>query len=495
MRTPLVLAMAAAMLGCGRTGDRIRTVELPGTSPLVSFRIVFLTGAASDPEGKQGLAHLTAAMLAQGGTRGRSYQQILDEMFPMATAVRFQVDKEMTTFSAVTHVDNLERFYGLLREMLLEPGWREEDLKRLREQTINFLRVTLRGNNEEELAKEVLYNEIYRGHPYGHHNAGAVAALERITRDDLQRFYADQYTQSRLILGVAGGYPKDFPARLKRDFARLAAGTPAPRERPAPAKVEGVQVRLIEKETRSVAYSIGFPIAVKRGDPDYLPLLLMQAYFGPHRTSGGRLFRRMRTERGLNYGDYVYIEYFPRGMFQFEPDPNLARPQQIFQIWIRPVEPATAHFALRLALWELDKLIREGIPPEEFEQARRYLTKYVNLLLKTKDAELGYAIDSLYYGTPDYLSYVRDGINKLTLDEVNAAIRRHLRTRDLYIVGVTARASELADRLASEAPSPMRYNAPKPPDLLKEDKEVERFRLGIDRANIRIVPVEQVFEQ
>lgn len=495
MRTPLVLAMAAAMLSCGRTGDRIRTLELPGTSPLVSFRIVFLTGAASDPEGKQGLAHLTAAMLAKGGTRRRSYQQILDEMFPMATAVRFQVDKEMTTFSAVTHVDNLERFYGLLREMLLEPGWREEDLKRLRDETINFLRVSLRGNNEEELAKEVLYNEIYRGHPYGHHNAGAVAALERITLEDLRRFYEAEYTQARLILGVAGGYPKDFPARLKRDFARLAAGTPAPRERPAPAKVEGVQVRLIEKETRSVAYSIGFPIAVKRGDPDYLPLLLMQAYFGPHRTSGGRLFRRMRTERGLNYGDYVYIEYFPRGMFQFEPDPNLARPQQIFQIWIRPVEPATAHFALRLALWELDKLIREGIPPEEFEQARRYLAKYVNLLLKTKDAELGYAIDSLYYGTPDYLSYVRDGINKLTLDEVNAAIRRHLRTRDLYIVGVTARASELADRLASEAPSPMRYNAPKPPELLKEDKEVERFRLGIDRANIRIVPVEQVFEQ
>jgi len=495
MRTSLVLAMAAAMLGCGRPGDRIRTVELPGASPLVSFRIVFLTGAASDPEGKQGLANLTAAMLAQGGTSRRSYQEILDEMFPMATEVRYQVDKEMTTFSAVTHVDNLERFYALLREMLLEPGWREEDLKRLREQTINFLRVSLRGNNEEELAKEVLYHEIYRGHPYGHHNAGAVAALERITRADLERFYKEQYTQSRLILGLAGGYPKDFPARLKRDFARLAPGAPAPVERPAPADIEGVQVRLIEKQTRSVAFSIGFPISVKRGDPDYLPLLLMQAYFGPHRTSGGRLFRRMRTERGLNYGDYVYIEYFPRGMFQLEPDPNLARPQQIFQIWIRPVEPATAHFALRLALWELDKLIREGIPPDEFEQARRYLAKYVNLLLKTKDAELGYAIDSLYYGTPQYAEYVREGLKTLTLDQVNAAIRRHLRTRDLYIVAVTAEAAALADRLASEAPSPMRYNAPKPPELVAEDKQVERFRLGIDRAQIRIIPVEEVFER
>ena len=52
----------------------------------------------------------------------------------------------------------------------------------------------------------------------------------------------------------------------------------------------------------------------------------------------------MRESRGLNYGDYAYIEYFPRGMNRFEPEPNLARHQQIFQIWIRPVEPPNAVF-------------------------------------------------------------------------------------------------------------------------------------------------------
>lgn len=495
MRAPVWLPAALLLAGCSPGVERMRVVEIPGASPLVTFRIVFLTGAAADPEGKEGLAHLTAAMLAEGGTRRMSYQQILDAMFPMATSVASQVDKEMTTFSAVTHADNLERFYSLLREMLLEPGWREEDLKRLRDQTVNFLRVTLRGNNEEELAKEVLYNEIYRGHPYGHHNAGTVAGLERITVEDLKRFYARHYTQSRLILGIAGGYPKEFPARLKRDFGRLPGGEPAPLERPAPKPIEGIQVRLIEKQTRSVAYSIGFPIRVKRGDPDYLPLLVTQAYFGQHRTSGGRLFRRIRAERGLNYGDYAYIEYFPRGMFRLEPDPNLARPQQIFQIWLRPLEPETAHFALRLAFYELDKLIREGIPPAEFDQTRRYLAKYVNLLLKTKDAELGYAIDSLYYGTPEYTRYVREGLEKLTLEEVNAAIRRHLRTRDLYVVAVTAKAGELAGRLVSDAPSPMRYNAPKPPEILAEDKVVAAWKLGLHPEWIQVVPVEQVFEK
>ena len=67
----------------------------------------------------------------------------------------------------------------------------------------------------------------------------------------------------------------------------------------------------------------------------------------------------MREKRGLNYGDYAYIEYFPRGMFLMEPPPNLARHYQIFQVWIRPVEPPTAKFALRLALFELDKLAEE----------------------------------------------------------------------------------------------------------------------------------------
>ena len=66
----------------------------------------------------------------------------------------------------------------------------------------------------------------------------------------------------------------------------------------------------------------------------------------------------------MNYGDYAYIEYFPRGMFQFNPDPNLGRRQQIFHIWIRPVEPQNGVFALRIALYELDKLVREGMSEE-----------------------------------------------------------------------------------------------------------------------------------
>ncbi len=145
---------------------------------------------------------------------------------------------------------------------------------------------------------------------------------------------------------------------------------------------------------------MGFPIDVNRSfGKDYAALALVASYFGQHRSSNSYLYERLRELRGLNYGDYAYIEYFPRGMFQFEPDPNLARQMQIFQIWIRPVEPKNANFALRAALYEYDKLVKNGLDQQTFEDTRNFLSKYVNILTQTKDAELGYALDSKFYGT------------------------------------------------------------------------------------------------
>jgi zinc protease len=482
------------LLGAVSLAAQTKVVALRSQSPLISFRVVFLTGSASDPADQPGLAALTASMLAQGGSREMTYKQILDAMFPMATSVSSQVDKEMTVFSATTHVDNLEAFYKLFHAMLLDPGWRSDDLDRLRDDAINFLQVGLRGNNDEELGKEVLYNQIYAGHPYGHENAGAISALEKMTIADLQAFYRAQFTQSNLIIGLAGGYPEAFLDQVKADFSKLPAGPPAAIGLPAPKPVRGIRMTLVEKNTRSVAYSIGFPIDVKRGDPDYPALLVAQSYLGQHRLSGGRLYERLRQARGLNYGDYAYIEYFPRGMFQFEPDPNLARRQQIFQIWIRPVEPPTAHFALRLALYEFDKFVKEGLSEEAFQRMRTFLTKYVNLLTKTKRAELGYAIDSQYYGIPDYNSYLKNSLAKLTREDVNRAIRKHLGAPGLDIVVVAKNCEELKKKFLDGAPSPMTYNSPKPPEVLEEDKVVERWKIDLQPDAVRILPVEKVFE-
>jgi zinc protease len=494
MKRLVEYALACSLLFSCAAWAQIRVVALPSKSPLVNFRIVFLTGAAYDPPDKPGLASLTAAQIAGGGTRELTYKQVVDAMFPMATSLSSQVDKEMITFYGSTDVHNLEKYYALLRAILINPGWREADLRRIKDRQINFLRVSLRESNEEELAKEVLYQTIYAGRPYGHQNTGTVSALQAMTMGDLQRFYESQFTQTNLAIGIGGGYPDGFPDRVKKDFEALPKGAPAPRLMPPPRSAGSPQAVLIEKQTRSVAFSLGAPLEVKRGDADFPALLVAQSYLGQHRVSGGRLFDRMRDLRGLNYGDYAYIEYFPRGMYRFEPDPNLARQQQIFQIWIRPVPPEVAHFALRLALFELDKLIHEGLTSEAFERTRSFLVKNVNLLIKTNQAELGYAIDSLFYGIPDYNSYIKSGLAKLTVKEVNDAIGRRLRTDDIRIVAVAQNCEELKRKLAGNLFSQMKYNSDKPEDVLEEDKVVARWRIALKPESIQIVPVASIFE-
>ncbi len=470
-------------------------VLLPDSSSLVSLRLLFTVGAAFDPPGKAGLAALTAACLAGGGSRLMKYEEIVRAMYPMATAFAAQVDKEMTVFIGATHVDNLPAYYEIISAMLLDPGWREDDFKRLREDAINFLRINLREQNDEELGKEELYNFIYTNHPYGHHNLGCITALERITLADVQQFYHQHYTQANLIIGLAGGYEGNFSEQIKRDMvSALPLGNPSTLAAPEPEVINGLQWRVIAKETRGVAISFGHPISITRAHADWPALLVAQSHFGQHRSSNSHLYQRLRQVRGLNYGDYAYLEYFPRGMYLFHPDPNLARQQQIFQVWIRPVEPANARFALRAALFELHKLVTEGMTEEQFIGTRQFLMKFVNLLTKSQDARLGYALDSRFYGIPAFSDYIRQQLRTLTCEEVNRVIRKYLQSENLKIVVVTDDASGFRQAIIENLPSPIHYASLPPSEVLEEDRIIERYDLPVTPKAIEIIQLDRVFQ-
>jgi zinc protease len=494
----LMLAFGAAAQNVvslpGPPEPPLHTVTLPSRSPLVTFRVVFNTGSAIDPPDKPGLAQLTAAMIGDAGTREMTYKQLLDALFPMAAGVGVQVDKEMTTFSGSTHVDNLDGYYRIFRSLLLDPGWREDDFRRVKDAAVNAIKVGLRGNNDEELGKEVMYESIYQGSPYGHYNGGTVSSLDKLTLDDVKAFYKGQYTQANLVLGIAGGYSPAFLEAMKKDFRALPAGTSSKLVIRKMAEIAKTRVVIVDKDTRSVAFSIGYPIDVLRGSKDYAALLLVSSYLGQHRNSSAILYQRMREQRGLNYGDYAYIEYFPRGMFLMEPQPNLGRHTQIFQVWIRPVEPPTAKFALRLALFELDKLRKNGLTQAEFESSRGFLSKYVNVLTRTKRAELGYAIDSGFYGVPQYNDYLKTELAKLTLADVNRVIKQYIHPDRAVIAVITRGGEDFKRQLLSAEASPMKYNSPKPAQITEEDKLVEKYLLNLRPADVTVRPVAEVFQ-
>src|SRR3989475_4691796 len=101
----------------------------------------------------------------------------------------------------------------------------------------------------------------------------------------------------------------------------------------------------------------------------------------------------------LNYGDYSYIENFIQDGGSTFPLTNIPRRQQFFSIWIRPVPPVNALYALRQATRELKMLVDRGLSAQDFEATRKYLLNYSRLWAQDQSRRLGYQLDSEFYGT------------------------------------------------------------------------------------------------
>ena len=479
-------------------GNRLPTLDVTtqkSALPQLQFKLLFDAGSAYDPKGKEGLAALSAAMIAGGGSRALTIQEIRQALYPMAASFGSSVDKEMATFTGSVHKDNWHEFLHIALGQLAKPGFREEDFTRLKTRQLVALTSDLRANNEEELGKERLQENVFAGTPYGHPALGTVEGIQAITLDDVKQFVRTHYTRANLKVGLSGDVPEHFQPVLAATLAELPEGTKPAHAKVAGAKPSGINVEIIRKDTRSTAISFGLPIAVTRSHPDFAALSVARVWLGEHRMSGGRLFQRIREIRGFNYGNYAYIEAFPGGMYGFFPSPNIARQAQLFEVWIRPTVPENAHMALRIATHEVEQLIRNGLSEEDFANSRDYLMKNVYVMTATQDQQLGYALDAKWYGTPEFTSYMRDRLSKLTRDEVNAAIRRHLSATDLSVVIITQDAEGLKSALVSDAPSTVKYDAPKPQAILDEDKVIGARKLGIKAENVRITPVEEVFRR
>ncbi|MGD2071621.1 MAG: pitrilysin family protein, partial [Gemmatimonadota bacterium] len=319
-----------------------RLVTLPEEgSPFIAFNIWVEAGSQDDPAGKEGLAALTAAVLSDGSTTDHTYQEILEALYPMAAGYNASVDKEMTVFRGVIHEDNLEAYYDLFRAALLEPAFAEEDFQRVKSQVMNYLERGRRFNRDEELSKELLYWMAYEGTRYAHPEEGYVQSVATLTLDDVKAFYRSHYLRDNVVVGVGGGYDAGFPERVRADFDRLPEGTVTRVAAPRPELPDGVKVLIVEKQTDASAISLGFPIDALRSSDDFVPLMLANSWFGEHRSSFSHLYQVIRERRGMNYGDYSYIEPFPLGYTTQQRPVNYSRRSNLFEIWIRPISRTT----------------------------------------------------------------------------------------------------------------------------------------------------------
>jgi zinc protease len=495
----VILVLTMALTTYSYSSEGLRFTEIQSTnSPLVTFRIILRAGAINDPKGKEGLNALTAELIVQGGTKDLTYAQVVEKLYPWAANIGVQVDHEITTFIGNVHRDNLDGFYKLFSDLLLNPRFDPADFQRVKDDAINYIKNTLRSTDDENLGKQALNAFLFENHPYGKLEVGTVQGLESITLDDVKSYYKSMYTQANFWIGVAGGYPKELVEKMKRDFSTLPMGEWKEVSLPPPPPIKDMEVWVVEKPARAYAVSMGYPIPLTRKDKDYYSLLVVNSYFGEHRTFNGVLMNRLRGDRGLNYGDYSYIEKFVGGTggTRF---PNLNTPlrQQFFSIWLRPIQPENTHFGIRNALFELKNLCENGISKKDFEQTKKFVINYSKLWASTLNRRLGYQMDSEFYGTEYYIDRIEKELKSLTVDDVNNAIKKYLHPSNIKIAVVVdeGKGNDFLNALVNNTPSPIKYSSPVSQSILEQDKLIEVFPLSINKAKSTVVNAKDLFEK
>jgi zinc protease len=490
----------------------LEVVSLPSsTSPLIDLRVVFRTGSADDPPGREGLTMLSARLMREA-TVDLDAQALATALFPMAAELSVQVDKDATVFVGRVHKDHAAVFVPLFLDVMLRPRLESGDFQRLKSEQRSALAARLRNGADEQLQREALEAALYdpavvlqaaagpeatTGHPYRHTPAGTVQGLDATTLDDVRAHIARVFTADRVVVGVGGAVTEGLVQTIRRAFSGLPSSSPVRATPVVPTRGPGAKLLVVEKPAAATAISVGFALPeLSRQHPDYAALKLAETWWGEHRNLIGHLFHSMRETRGLNYGDYAYVEHFVQDGWSSLEQLNIPRRTQYFSMWIRPVQHDNRAFALRMAAWELEKFARAGIPnDEEFARVQAFVRGYWRSKEQEPMRRLGYALDQKLTQMPFDRAELRDRVARLTRAEVNAAIARHLRTSQITYVVVTDHAADLVKLLVEKLPSPARYAAPMSQVVQQEDAEIVAFDLGLDADDVTVVPSAALFER
>lgn len=374
--------------------------------PLVSIQCYFAAGAAADPPGKAGLAHLTAEMLRRG-TRRFPRHRFLEQLDALGGTIDVVCNKDCVIVRGEVLRANLKRFLDLFLELLTAPAFAEDELRQLKQELI--AQMALDREDDSNLLHLAFWPEFYGAeHPYGHAVEGSPASLGALTAADVASFFRQHYTAERLYLAVCGRLAEEALNRsLLPRFGELPSGAPpaAPdlAASPFPEGCRGLLVTRPERAQNQVLLACpGIAAAAKEA----IPLQLALTGFGG--TFRSRLTREIRDRRGLSYHASASL-------------PDLLGPAPFYLHTFFETGKTAAGLPLLATL--LRDFLAEGLSAEELDHARRYLLNSLPFALETPEKKMGLAIANHLLGRPDdFLQRYREGLQSLTLAEVNHSL-------------------------------------------------------------------------
>ena len=176
--------------------------------------------------------------------------------------------------------DKAEPALRILSDVVLHPTFKQEEIDRLKNQTLDGLRVALRqpGALSQFVAGRALFGDA----PYGHSHTGTMETVQAIKRDDIVKLYQTYYVPENAALILSGNLTLEQGKKYAEQFfggwkGAKPPGTDAPSSAPAEWKPSNIVVDM--PEAGQAAVTVARP-AIKRNSPDYYAGLVANAALG-----------------------------------------------------------------------------------------------------------------------------------------------------------------------------------------------------------------------
>jgi zinc protease len=279
-------------------GLRVIVAERPGL-PLLAAELLVRTGAEVDPEGRAGATSMTGSLLTKG-TEKMTAPQIANAIESLGGEIESSARWDASSAVIVVLASNARPALSILADVVRHPAFKQEEIDRLKNQTLDGLRVVL--EQPGALARYVTDRVVYGTGDYGHAAGGTMETVQAIARDDLVKLYQTYYTPENATLILAGDVTLEQGKMYAQQFFGDWKAEPSANREPASApaadwKPEGIVVDMPGAGQASV--NVVKP-AIKRSSPDYYTGLVANAALGTGFVS--RLNREIRIKRGLSYG-------------------------------------------------------------------------------------------------------------------------------------------------------------------------------------------------
>jgi zinc protease len=403
--------------------------------PLVELYLIVGAGAAQDPAGKEGLAALTAGTLTRG-TERLSAPALARAIEALGGRIEAAAGTDGTIVSAEFLADDFATGVGLLREVMLEPAFAKDEVRRARDEQVAGIIADL--ESPSAVADKCFAAFLYGGHPYGRPVEGRRTTVPKLDRGDVRGFHERWYRPNNTILVLVGDVAApDALLSLREAFGGWKPRPEAlPTRAAPPAPLESRRLLLVDQRDATQTQIRLGNLAIARNHPDYLPATVANTILGGGFTS--KLIEELRVKRSLTYSAWSAFAARLAG--------------GDFRLGTFTKGPTTTE-TLGLALEVEGRFRSEPPSPKALAKAKAYLGGQYPLKLESPDALAARLAEIEFHGLPpDELATYRSRVAAVPPEEVAAVASRHMPPPERVAIVVVGKADEIRAGLAAQYP-------------------------------------------